>query len=79
LFVRRSKLDLGLKHSPCAALLKQENPNEWASCHAIAVPVGSSSQDLRYLKSLTLHFWLLGYELPGGGLAPGLLLTSVLV
>uniref|UniRef100_A0A7S0S408 FACT complex subunit n=1 Tax=Chlamydomonas leiostraca TaxID=1034604 RepID=A0A7S0S408_9CHLO len=36
----------------------------WGGCNAIAVAVGASSEDLRYLKSLALHLWLFGYELP---------------
>jgi nucleosome binding factor SPN SPT16 subunit len=31
----------------------------------VAVAVGGSSEDLRYLKSISLHLWLFGYELPG--------------
>jgi hypothetical protein len=27
--------------------------------------VGGTSEDLRYLKSISLHLWLFGYELPG--------------
>jgi hypothetical protein len=29
------------------------------------VVVGGTSDDLRYLKSISLHLWLFGYELPG--------------
>lgn len=36
----------------------------WGGVNAVAVPVGASSDDLRYLKSISLHLWLLGYELP---------------
>ena len=32
---------------------------------AIAVPVGTASEELRYLKSSSLQLWLFAYELPG--------------
>jgi hypothetical protein len=35
------------------------------------VAVGGSSEDLRYLKSISLHLWLFGYELPGGDAGSG--------
>jgi len=36
----------------------------WSDANALAVLVGASSEDLRYLKSISLHLWLFGYELP---------------
>lgn len=38
----------------------------WAGANVLAVAVGAPSEDLRYLKSNSLHMWLFGYELPGG-------------
>lgn len=37
----------------------------WENATALAIAVGSSSDDLRYLRSISLHLWLFGYELPG--------------
>ena len=39
----------------------------WEGASAMGVVVGSTSEDLRYLKSISLHLWLFGYELPGTG------------
>eukprot|EP00798_Chlamydomonas_sp_ICE-L_P025578 gene25578-11229_t len=36
----------------------------WANTNALAISVGSASDDLRYLKSISLHYWLFRYELP---------------
>ncbi|KIZ00422.1 FACT complex subunit SPT16 [Monoraphidium neglectum] len=36
----------------------------WEDSGALGVVVGSTSEDLRYLKSISLHLWLFGYELP---------------
>ncbi len=33
----------------------------------LAVMAGSASDDLRYLKSVSLHLWLFGYEVTGEG------------
>jgi nucleosome binding factor SPN SPT16 subunit len=47
-------------------LISQANLDTlWGGATAIVVATGASSEDLRYLKSLALHLWLLGYELPG--------------
>jgi nucleosome binding factor SPN SPT16 subunit len=37
----------------------------WDNTNAVVVAVGGSSEDLRYLKSIAMHLWLFGYELPG--------------
>ena len=37
----------------------------WNGADAVVVPVGSSSEELRYHKSIALQVWLYGYELPG--------------
>ena len=37
----------------------------WAGSTALAIAVGPASDELRYLKSITLHLYLFGYELPG--------------
>ena len=44
-------------------LANQAGP--WSGANALAIAVGTSSEDLRYLKSISLHLWLFGYELPG--------------
>ncbi len=44
-------------------LANQAGP--WSGANALAIAVGASSEDLRYLKSISLHLWLFGYELPG--------------
>lgn len=36
----------------------------WNSAEALVVPVGASSEELRYHKSIALQVWLYGYELP---------------
>ncbi|GFR48098.1 hypothetical protein Agub_g9783 [Astrephomene gubernaculifera] len=36
----------------------------WSGANVLAVAVGAPSEDLRYLKSSSLHLWLFGYELP---------------
>lgn len=62
------KVDAALFGSRLGKLFKhwQEKKDElWAGSRAVVVVEGSSSDDLRYLKSLTLHLWLFGYELPG--------------
>lgn len=38
----------------------------WEGATSLVIPVGATSDDLRYLKSISLHLWLFGYELPGG-------------
>ncbi|KAF5837808.1 FACT complex subunit-domain-containing protein [Dunaliella salina] len=61
------KVDAALFGSRLGKLFKhwQEKKDElWAGSRAVVVVEGSSSDDLRYLKSLTLHLWLFGYELP---------------
>ena len=37
----------------------------WGGANALAVIAGGTTEDLRYLKSISLHNWLFGYELPG--------------
>lgn len=36
----------------------------WENAGALGIMVGNTSEDLRYLKSISLHLWLFGYELP---------------
>ena len=46
-----------------------QSPGGWAEIEdvsCLAIVAGSTSQDtLRYLKSVAIHLWLFGYELPG--------------
>ena len=39
----------------------------WDDINVLAVMAGSASEDLRYLKSVSLHLWLFGYEVTGRG------------
>ncbi|KAF6251518.1 global transcription factor [Scenedesmus sp. NREL 46B-D3] len=43
---------------------KDNRADIWDNANALAVVVGGTSDDLRYLKSISLHLWLFGYELP---------------
>lgn len=45
----------------------------WNGATALGIAVGGASEDLRYLKSISLQMWLFGYELPGT--SPGFLLA----
>lgn len=47
----------------------------WDNANILAVLVGGTSDDLRYLKSISLHLWLFGYELPG--VNPSLLIACI--
>ena len=49
-------------HAPPAAL---QEGDTWGGATAVAVPVGTASEDIRYSKSQSLHLWLLGYEFTG--------------
>ena len=44
----------------------KKNPEAWSDAASICVAAGPASEDFRYLKSVALHIWLFGYELPGG-------------
>ena len=51
-------------------LSRLQAPDSWSAvgqqATALAILSGSASQEeLRYLKSTSLHLWLFGYELPG--------------
>lgn len=48
----------------------------WAGSTALAIAVGPSTDELRYLKSVTLHLYLFGYELPGTCRQVGTVLVS---
>lgn len=54
----------------CSALLgcmtlQDKQADVWDDANVLAVVVGGTSEDLRYLKSISLQLWLFGYELPG--------------
>uniref|UniRef100_A0A061QN78 FACT complex subunit n=1 Tax=Tetraselmis sp. GSL018 TaxID=582737 RepID=A0A061QN78_9CHLO len=42
----------------------QKLPDVWEKADSICVAAGPASEDFRYLKSVSLHIWLFGYELP---------------
>lgn len=46
--------------------MQEKQADVWDNANTLAVLVGGTSEDLRYLKSISLHLWLFGYELPGG-------------
>lgn len=47
----------------------RKQPEVWEDAGSICVAAGPASDDFRYLKSVALHIWLFGYELPGAKLA----------
>ncbi len=51
----------------------------WNGAEALVVPVGASSEELRYHKSIALQVWLYGYELPGKQRSAELLLYHAAV
>lgn len=59
--------------------LQENRADIWDNANALAVVVGGTSDDLRYLKSISLHLWLFGYELPGELLLLLLLLLMLLM
>lgn len=46
-------------------LLQEHKEDIWDGSNVLAVMAGSASEDLRYLKSVSLHLWLFGYEVTG--------------
>jgi len=50
----------------CCAPPQANKSSLWENAGALGIMVGGTSEDLRYLKSISLHLWLFGYELPGG-------------
>ena len=56
---------------PCLALApRAQEGSLWNGASAVAVVVGQAQDGLRYLKSISLHHWLLGYEFTGEGRWP---------
>jgi hypothetical protein len=46
--------------------MQEHRADIWDGSNVIAIMAGSASEDLRYLKSVSLHIWLFGYEVTGG-------------
>ena len=67
----------GFKFSP-AMHIQAHQSSSWANVSALAIVVGSSSEDLRYLKSISLQLWLFGYELPGPSSSHGINCMNIL-
>lgn len=53
--------------------MQEHRDDVWDRSNVLAVMAGSASEDLRYLKSVSLHIWLFGYEVTGAPLAKPLL------
>jgi nucleosome binding factor SPN SPT16 subunit len=49
--------------------MQEHRDDIWDGSNVLAVMAGSASEDLRYLKSVSLHIWLFGYEVTGAALA----------
>jgi hypothetical protein len=45
--------------------MQEHKGDIWDGSNVLAVMAGSASDDLRYLKSVSLHIWLFGYEVTG--------------
>ncbi|GIL93381.1 hypothetical protein Vretifemale_20793, partial [Volvox reticuliferus] len=45
-------------------VISTQQDGVWGGANVLAVAVGAPSDDLRYLKSISLHLWLFGFELP---------------
>lgn len=45
--------------------MQEHRADLWDNSNVLAVMAGSASEDLRYLKSVSLHLWLFGYEVTG--------------
>lgn len=62
---------LACLHCVLHCVLQEHKGDVWDDINVLAVMAGSASEDLRYLKSVSLHLWLFGYEVTGergGGL-----------
>lgn len=49
----------------CGCCMQEHKEDIWDGSNVLAVMAGSASEDLRYLKSVSLHLWLFGYEVTG--------------
>lgn len=52
-------------HTVLHCVLQEHKGDVWDNINVLAVMAGSASEDLRYLKSVSLHLWLFGYEVTG--------------
>lgn len=59
--------------------MQEHKEDIWDGSNVLAVMAGSASDDLRYLKSVSLHLWLFGYEVTGVCLCAFLVLLLLLL
>lgn len=54
-----------LQLTPCCVCMQEQRADVWDGINVLTVMAGGASDDLRYLKSVSLHLWLFGYEITG--------------
>lgn len=67
---------LACLHCVLHCVLQEHKGDVWDDINVLAVMAGSASEDLRYLKSVSLHLWLFGYEVTGERGGGGLFAAS---
>jgi len=54
-----------MRHGLLLLCMQEHRADIWDNSNVLAIMAGSASEDLRYLKSVSLHLWLFGYEVTG--------------